>query len=423
MSDEGDLMPEERYKASDGRSALLRCVIAIGLVLFGAPAVIAQSTSTSNANGPASEPAGKLIIAPQFDEAWPFSEGLAKVKQNGKWGFIDKTGTLVITPSSEEAESFSEERAEIRQNGKWGFIDKAGKAIVAPQFQEVRRFTEGLAAVKSEGKWGFVDKAGTMVISPAFTSARSFTEGLAAVTGTWGLGATKWSFIDPTGKVAIDSIGGERIDYATEFSEGLAIACHGTSCRFIDKTGKVVIAGPFAMRNTRLWGFREGLAACAKNFRHGFLDTNGTLVIPQSFYRGQSEDYDVVGGTSVFRDADRVLDKTRMAIELPALLRTYAFSEGLAAVAQQQGKWGFIDKTGTMTISARFDIAFNFSDGLALVAISRFREYGYIDKTGTMVIGPYVFEKKLHIAELKDFSEGMAPVVISGKWGYAGRDR
>lgn len=32
-----------------------------------------------------------------------FSEGLASVKQNGKWGFID---------------------GHVKQNGKWGFIDR-----------------------------------------------------------------------------------------------------------------------------------------------------------------------------------------------------------------------------------------------------------------------------------------------------------
>ncbi len=46
--------------------------------------------------------------------------------------------------------------------------------------------------------------------------------------------------------------------------------------------------------------------------------------------------------------------------------------------------------------------------------------YGYVDKTGTMVIGPYVLDD--WGIKLKETSEGLAPVVVNGKWGYASRD-
>lgn len=41
---------------------------------------------------------GKIVIAPQFDEAHPFCDGLAGVMVNDKWGYIDKTGRFVIQP-------------------------------------------------------------------------------------------------------------------------------------------------------------------------------------------------------------------------------------------------------------------------------------------------------------------------------------
>lgn len=38
----------------------------------------------------------KVFVPLEYDEKHDFSDGLAKVKKNGKWGFIDKTGNVVI---------------------------------------------------------------------------------------------------------------------------------------------------------------------------------------------------------------------------------------------------------------------------------------------------------------------------------------
>jgi hypothetical protein len=81
------------------------------------------------------------------------------------------------------------------------------------------------------------------------------------------------------------------------------------------------------------------------------------------------------------------------------------FSEGLAAF--QPGvsswgneKWGYLDKTGKWAIKPRFNIATNFSEGLASVQVSNGkktagrepdRKWGYVDLTGQFVI-PAKFE-------------------------------
>ncbi|EOH7827047.1 TPA: WG repeat-containing protein, partial [Campylobacter coli] len=41
---------------------------------------------------------GEFAIKPNFDDAWYFREGLAKVGLNGKYGLIDKSGKIVIEP-------------------------------------------------------------------------------------------------------------------------------------------------------------------------------------------------------------------------------------------------------------------------------------------------------------------------------------
>ena len=41
---------------------------------------------------------------------------------NHPWGFIDKTGQMIIAPTYEEAQSFHEGMAAVKLNGLWGFL-------------------------------------------------------------------------------------------------------------------------------------------------------------------------------------------------------------------------------------------------------------------------------------------------------------
>ncbi|HMW90804.1 MAG TPA: WG repeat-containing protein [Candidatus Obscuribacter sp.] len=59
-------------------------------------------------------PEGKLG-AGIFDEARPFHEGRAAVKQAGKWGYIKKDGSFIIPPQYLEAGSFNHGLAPVKQ--------------------------------------------------------------------------------------------------------------------------------------------------------------------------------------------------------------------------------------------------------------------------------------------------------------------
>ena len=123
---------------------------------------------------------GKMVTS-RYDFAKSFSEGLAAVKDGGKWGYIDKTGKMVIPPQFSEAYRFSEGLATVKDGGQWGYIDKTGKMVIPPQYDLAYQHSEGLAAVKTGGKWGFIDSTGQMVIPPQFSDTFGFSEGLVSV--------------------------------------------------------------------------------------------------------------------------------------------------------------------------------------------------------------------------------------------------
>ena len=89
----------------------------------------------------------------------------------------------------------------------------------------------------------------------------------------------------------------------------------------------------------------------------------------------------------------------------------YSFSQGLALIEDDNGKRGFIDKTGTVVIPCKWKDAYSFSEGLARVEDDN-EKWGFIDKTGTVVI-----PCKWKFAG--GFSEGLAAVGDDNcKWGY-----
>ena len=101
-------------------------------------------------------------------------ESFKKLGRSPRYGYIDKTGKMVIEPEFEEARHFSEGLARVKVNGKWGYINESGKIVIKPQFENAREFSEGLARIRLNKKWGYIDKSGKLVIEPQFIKAREF---------------------------------------------------------------------------------------------------------------------------------------------------------------------------------------------------------------------------------------------------------
>ena len=313
-----------------------------------------------------------------------FSDGLAAVNFDTatdtsgavggatRWGFIDKTGALIINPQFVDdyysPPFFSEGLAPIRAGLKWGYIDKTGRFVIEPRFDQARGFSEGLAAVRTEGKEGYIDKRGELAIKPSFDTAGAFSGGIASVF-TGGRSA----IIDRTGRFVMELPEGS----AGGFSDGLAqFIVEGAF--HLDKTGRVVMD--------------EQGGDGKKPWKYGFVDMKGRVVIPPQF--------DVTVMNSLAGDFKEAL----------ALVEFGASSESDSVSAGS--KFGFIDKTGRVVISPKYESASPFSEGLASVRLGG--KDGYIDETGRMVIAP-------QFDQANSFSEGVARVAINGKFGFIRR--
>jgi len=396
---------------------------------------------------------GKEIVPPQYDIMYGFYDGLAMVgleNDDGEmlWGFVDETGREVIPCHYErignkeegigeqDSNVFSEGLAYAKTPGGWGLIDRTG-AVVLPlalQYGLAGELREGLIAVMESASYpdrewdeedvdyehtysakvGFIDITGEVVIPLTYTCPfyagngcldpqylmPEFSEGLAAVMNgdrqdshPFLKNNGKFGYIDSKGDVAIPFV----YDYAAPFSEGLAYVVQDGKFGYIDRTGNVVI--PLAYDCDYYYGCDDadglideqyvtgGLARVSKTdsegrMQYGLMSQTGNVVVPVAYgwvglppagpamiYSGDSWDRCPTGFIIIADDEVVVVDSYENA---------RAFSEGLAAVGL--GEW-------------------------------RSEQWGFVDATGQEII-PCVFD------DVGDFSEGLAAVLIDGKWGY-----
>ena len=90
---------------------------------------------------------------------------LFPVSEDSRWGYVDMQGRFVIAPRFERALGFSEGLARVRVNGCWGYIDAAGNMLIPPRFDDARAFFGGVAPVLLEGRWCCIDPQGKVVRS------------------------------------------------------------------------------------------------------------------------------------------------------------------------------------------------------------------------------------------------------------------
>ena len=75
------------------------------------------------------------------------SSNLFKVQVDNKFGFIDKFGKVVIEPQFQGVYDFSDGLAKIYTSGEFNtaYIDETGKVVIEPKFDIGSDFSEGFA--------------------------------------------------------------------------------------------------------------------------------------------------------------------------------------------------------------------------------------------------------------------------------------
>jgi hypothetical protein len=301
---------------------------------------------------------GEVLVEPKFFQAHDFKEGLARVRfetervqlsetsaqMTWKFGFIDRSGAYAIPPVHEEVEDFAGDRAMIKLNGKYGYLDRSGALVIPATYDFATAFSEGLALVcvgdrYAGGRWGFIDSAGKFVIEPTLVSAGAFMAGQAPFMDERQL----WGAVDSTGKVVVSP----RYQSAAFVQNGRVVA-----------------------RTAEGWGV---------------FSPTGEAIIPPTFHRIEAR-----GPLfeAMHKDVTREL-YTRDGARVGALrvADNGDFGEDRIAVQLEAGApWGYVGMQGEWAIEPRYERAFPFGRGRAVVEDEK--GLGIIDTSGEVVARP-----------------------------------
>lgn len=84
-------------------------------------------------------PAGKTLLVSDFREGFAI-EYHTETKEKPSNRFINKSGEIAIDGGFEKAFPFNEGLAAVKLNGKFRFIDKTGNTVIANQFDDAHFF-------------------------------------------------------------------------------------------------------------------------------------------------------------------------------------------------------------------------------------------------------------------------------------------
>ena len=373
---------------------------------------------------------GKIIIPFEYDDADEMREGYAAVKKDGKWGLVDFNGNVCIpfnfdsmvsptegyvrfasTNSSLWKENefrgiykkfmsrFTSSSEQFEGGMKGGLMAVSGKVCsIKPIFRTIKEVEKGFIIVKTtDEEGGVIDVYGRIVIP---------FDGVEAI-ATLGNGCyfaqieKKYYFFDLPNKLKIE-INNERLKselYNSFLLESIhPIESLSFNFNVIPKFDDGFISlGIQEKWSLDFWG--------SKPFCHLLLSDKGEIKALKS----PSMNYDVNKKYNLWNECEYsegiilkrshygdyqfldvvsyslyVNDNFELIVKSKDFYDAKKFSNGLAAVREQQSNWGFINKDFQLIIPYQFDDVEPFSEGLSFVC--KDNSYFLINKNGEIIL-------------------------------------
>ncbi len=308
-----------------------------------------------------------------------------------KAGVIDTKGKFIIPMAYYDLNSIYNDKNQViayiaeKRVGKklcMGMIDKNGKTIIPLQYDTLRYINNTLIAAEKNNKWGCIDFSGKTIIPFAYEDMPVFKDGIGIVKK-----AKKYGVINSKGKVISPAI----YDYISEFKGGKAVVSKGKKTGVFDNTGKILVPINYSWIDIR----EDGLYLFIQNGKYGLLNQQGKMIAKPEWDQILSRKYcNEIGMSTVIKDKKYgYMDATGKLIIPAKYYQDYVkgelgfdFYDGIALMADANGKYGYITKAGEIISEPQWDKSGDASNGY--IKICKNGKYGFIDYNGNIVIQP-----------------------------------
>lgn len=98
-----------------------------------------------------------------------------------RFGVIDRTGKVVVPLEYDAIDLYGDGLARVRQDGGYGFVNMRGEVVIDVYYRGARAFVGDFAAVQTFGSrcWGVLNRAGEVVLPFEYDDLRIFEDGTA----------------------------------------------------------------------------------------------------------------------------------------------------------------------------------------------------------------------------------------------------
>ena len=350
-----------------------------------------------------------------------------------RWGLIDTLGNWVIPPQYHFLdENVNGQMVARRTKKSYGVINALNQEIVPFQYLRIRFYrgywrvngkifgkvyfnwrghemmsaetetvdaiAEGFYGQKIKGRWRFVNENGRPINNVHYLDLRPFGQGVAAVQSEEG----GWKFIDSTGQVVKQWEKGTYQDFQS-FSNGFCAFRKGTAWGFMDRNFKEIL--PPTYKKVKPFYLNRAVVTTEQGV--GLIDSSGAFLLNPSTYRNISSINANGLALATNRRNERFIIDTSGQIRLSQSLQDAILTGAPPYPIQKNGRWGFIDTTGQISIYPAYNRVNRFNNGLAAVRKASGGPARWIKENGQFLDGR-------RYDRIFDFNNGLAVVGNQG---------
>ncbi len=356
-----------------------------------------------------------------------------RVENGGKYGLINMEGNEVLPCEYDAITALQgvENALLVSKDGNYGIVDDEGKTLLPTTYAEIQglgnKTTDGFIVKNTDGKYGVVDISNGQVLAMNYDGILKLHQGdyyvvleggkqkVVKKDGTESLDANgneitailkkpEDGVIYKDGeKYGVMSLSGENTIDATyddlkEAKSGIFIAKTGENYGIIDLSGNTLVE--FKYRGVSYNEKADLYVAEDENYNNEILNSNYEVKLTGILTDLDDED----GYIELRQDDEYKYYNFRFEEEK----ESDVFPSNTLFVSKKDGKYGFVDKNGSVVVDYIYDDATS-QNAFGYVAIKKDGKWGAVDRNGKVVQEPTY--------DLEDYLQ----VDFIGSW-YLGKD-